>query len=441
MNIWKTFPKGGLTPLPMKNRLKDRALWNASIPPLSIVPLLQHKGSPATCLVHPRETVREGMLIGRADSFNGAHVHSPVPGTVKYIEEITLPWGDKTPAVFIELGGEFNRLGKPVYTHPWDGLRADRLLSILADKGLVGMGSGIPVHRKLTIPEGRTVKTLIINGIECEPYLCADYRIMVEKPEELISGARIAAEITRPGRTIIALSSDRKDAVGALRKKIKELKVDIEVRSLWPKYPQGDEKQLIKVLCGEEITPRGTALDAGAVVLNVGTTLSIYEAVVLQKPLVEKTITVAGRALMKQANLKVRIGTPLSDLVEECGGFVQMPQKIVVGGPMTGWGVSELSAPITKTTSGVLFLSAKEVHDSRKTNCLNCGRCLRSCPMGLQPSALYKWVEHSAYEEARGEGLLDCCECGCCAYTCPAQLPLMREIRAGKMILQSGEEV
>lgn len=441
MNILKTFPRGGLMPRQMKSRVKDRAVWNASIPALSIVPLLQHRGDPATCLVHPRETVREGMLIGRADTLNSCHIHSPVPGTVKYIHEITLPWGDKTPAVFIELGGEFNRLGKAVYTHPWEGIRADRLLSLLADRGVVGMGSGIPVHRKLTIPEGRTVKTLIINGIECEPYLCADYRIMVEKAEELISGARIAAAITKPARRIIALGSDKTEAHEALKKKVKELKVDIEIKALWPKYPLGDEKQLIRALTGVEIPPGGTALDAGAVVLNVGTTLAMYEAVVLEKPLVEKTITAAGRALREQANLKVRIGTPLADLVEECGGFVQMPQRIVVGGPMMGWGVSDLSAPITKTTSGVLFLSAKEIRDSRRTNCLNCGRCVRSCPLGLQPSVLYKWVERSAYEEARAEGLLDCSECGCCAYACPARLPLIREIRAGKMILRGGAGV
>jgi electron transport complex protein RnfC len=436
--MWKTFPKGGLEPRQMKSRIKDRAVWNASIPALCIVPLLQHRGEPATCLVRPRETVREGMLIGRADSPDSCHVHSPVPGTVKYVEEITLPWGDKTPAVFIELGGEFNRLGKAVYTHPWEGIRADRLLSMLADRGVVGMGSGIPAHRKLEIPEGRTVRTLIINGVECEPYLCADYRIMVEKAEELIEGARIAAAITRPGRSVIALAGDKTEARDALRKKIKELKADIEIRALRPKYPLGDERQLIKALAGEEFSLGGTALDAGAVVLNVGTALAVYEAVVLQKPLVEKTITVAGRALREQANLKVRIGTPLADLVEECGGFVRMPAKIVVGGPMMGWGVCDLSAPITKTTSGVLFLSPKEIRDSRKTNCLNCGRCLRSCPMGLQPSALYKWVEHSAYEEAREEGLLDCSECGCCAYACPARLPLTRGIRAGKMVLRGG---
>jgi electron transport complex protein RnfC len=425
----------------MKNRIRSKALWNASIPALSIVPLLQHKGEPAVCLVHPRETVREGMLIGRAESQDSCHVHSPVPGIVKYVEDITLPWGDKTPAVFIELGGAFNRLGKMVYTHPWEGILGDRLLSILADRGVVGMQSGIPVHRKLTIPKGRPVKVLIINGIECEPYLCADYRIMVEKAEEIIGGARIAATITQPQRRIIAVQSDMREALEALRKKVKELNVDIEVKALWPKYPLGDERQLIKAITGDEIPSGGTALDVGAVVLNAATSLAMYEAVVLQKPLVERTITVAGRAVREQANLKVRIGTPLSDLVEECGGFTQMPEKIVVGGPLTGWGVSDLSAPITKTTAGVLFLSAKEIRDSRRTNCLNCGRCVRSCPMGLQPSALYKWVEHSAYEEARNEGIMDCSECGCCAYACPARIPLIREIKAGKMILQSGAGV
>ncbi|MDR3199949.1 MAG: electron transport complex subunit RsxC [Spirochaetales bacterium] len=438
MNILKTFPKGGLHPREMKNRLRGKALWNAAIPPLSIVPLLQHKGEPADCLVHPRDTVREGMLIGRARGDSSCHIHSPVPGMVKCIEDITLPWGDKTPAVFIELGGEFSRLGKVVHSYPWEGIPRERLLSILADKGVVGLKSGIPVHRKLTIPEGRTVRTLIINGIECEPYLCADHRVMVEKAGEVVGGARIAAAITSPLRCVIAVTSGKPNVRAALRAKAGESKINIEVKSLWSKYPLGDERQLIKAVTGEEIPSGGTALDAGAVVLNVGTALAMYEAVVLQKPLIERSITVAGRAIREQGNLKVRIGTPLADLVEECGGFTQMPEKIIVGGPLTGWGIAELSVPVTKTTAGVLFLSSKEIRNSRRTNCLNCGRCTRSCPMGLQPAALHKWIDHSAYEEARGEGILDCTECGCCAYACPARIPLVRDIRAGKMVLQSG---
>ena len=439
MNILKTFSRGGLYPREMKGRLGARPLENAAIPPLSIVPLLQHKGEKADCTVHPREAVKEGMLIGRAKGQGSCHVHSPVPGIVRYVREITLPWGDKTPAVFIELGGEFNRLGKPVYPHPWEGNRTDRLLSVLEEKGVVGLYSGIPVHRKLAIPEGRTVETLIINGVECEPYLCADNRLMVEKAEELINGSRMAAAITRAQRTVIALSSDKRDARAALKKKIEALNANIEIKALWPRYPLGDEKQLIKALTGEEIPSGKSAIDTGAVVLNTGTVLTMYEAVVLEKPFIERSITVAGKAIRHPGNLKVRIGTPIAELVEECGGFTQMPEKIVVGGPMTGWGIADLYAtPVTKTCSGVLFLSAKEIHGSRRTNCLNCGRCTRSCPMGLSPSTLYKWVEHSAFEEARCEGIMDCSECGSCTYACPARLPLVQEIRAGKLVLQTG---
>ena len=342
MNILRALRQRGLYPREMKGRLGAMPLENASIPPLSIVPLLQHKGDKADCAVHPRETVREGTILGRSRGNDSCHVHSPVPGLVKYIREITLPWGDKTPAVFIELGGEFNRLGKPVYPHPWEGSRTDRLLCVLEEKGVVGLYSGIPVHLKLTIPEGRTVETLIVNGIESEPYLCADNRIMVEKAEEIITGSRMAAAITRARRTIIALTTDKKDAWAALRKKAGELKADIEIKALWPKYPLGDEKQLIKALTGKEISPGGNALGTGAVVLNVGTVLVMYEAVVLEKPFIERSITVAGKAIRRPGNLKVRIGTPLADLVEECGGFTRMPEKIVVGGPLTGWGIADI---------------------------------------------------------------------------------------------------
>jgi electron transport complex protein RnfC len=436
MNIWKTFPKGGLYPREMKNRIKGKSLWNASLPALSIVPLLQHRGTAAECLVRPRETVREGMLIGRSRGPDSCHVHSPVPGTVQSVQEIILPGGEKSPAVFIELGGEFDRLGKAVQIYPWEDLRKDRLLSILSEKGVVGFESGIPVHSKLSIPEGKTVKFLIINGVESEPYLSAEYRVMIEKAVEFVEGVRIAAKITEAARCVIAVTREKREARNALKKQIDSIEAQIELMSLRPKYPLGDERQLIRAVTGEEISSGVSSLDAGIVVLNAGTVFAMYEAVVLQKPLIEKAITVAGRAIRTQGNLKVRLGTPLADLVEECGGFTQAPEKIIIGGPMRGWGISDLALPVTKTTAGVLFLSSREIRNSRKTNCLNCGRCIRSCPMGLNPSALYKWVEHSAYEEARSEGIMDCCECGCCAYACPARIPLIKEIRVGKIVLQ-----
>jgi electron transport complex protein RnfC len=377
------------------------------------------------------------MLIGRAVGNDGSNVHSPVPGVVKSLGTITLPWGESSPAVFIELGGEFDCIGKPAQVYAWEEFRKDKLLALLAEKGLVGLGSGIPTERKLALSPGKRVKTLIINGMECEPYLCSDTRLLIEKTAEIMEGVHIAAKIVEPLRRIVAVPSDKKEALAAVKEHLRESCANIELMPLLPKYPLGDERQLVRAVTGEETVSGESVLDVGAVVLNVGTVFALYEAVVLQKPLIERSITIAGKAIGRQENLKVRIGTPLADLVEECGGFTQMPEKIVMGGPMMGWSIADLSCPVTKTTSGALFLTSREIRSSRRTNCLNCGRCIRSCPVGLNPVGLYKKVEHAAYAEACSEGILDCNECGCCAYACPARIPLVKEIRDGKLALAS----
>ena len=430
-----TFPLGGIHPYERKGPTRHSASWNAIIPSISIVPLQQHIGAPAELQVAPGDTVGEGTLIGKATGFVSANVHSPVPGVVKEIKSIFLPNGIRTDAVVIELEGEFDRLGKEQNRNDWSRLSADQLLEIIKEHGIVGMGGAtFPTHVKFTVPKGRSCKYLIMNGTECEPYLSADHRLMVERPAEVLEGVRIAAAMLKPDQVYVGIEVNKPDAISIMEKEIKRASLPYRVAPLKIKYPQGDEKQLIKAITGLEVPSGGLPLDIGCVAANAGTLFAIYEAVVLRKPLVERIVTVTGGAIKKPANLKVRIGTPVKELIQECGGFTEVPRKIVSGGPMMGHTVFDLETPVTKGTSGILALTDREINRAPRTACIQCGRCVDACPIGLQPTRLFKLVDHFEYDTALAEGLMDCRECGCCGYICPARIPLVQGIRVGKQM-------
>lgn len=433
MNTIKTFPKGGVHPEDKKGLACEKPLKNAVIPSHFIVPMAQSLGSPAECLVHVGDEVREGMLIGKATGFISSNVHSPVPGLVKEIRTIYLPNGVKTQAAVIEMQGEFDRSGKKQDARGWEQFSTEELLGIMAEKGLVGLGGAtFPVHVKLSIPKGATLDTLVVNGVECEPYLTADHRLMLEKTAEIIEGIRIVFKVVKPKVAYIGIEINKPDTIEVMEKAAHDSGLPLSVIPLKVKYPQGDEKQLLKAVTGKEVPSGELPLAIGAVVVNVGTIYSIYEAVVFDKPLIERVVTVSGGCIKEPANLKVRIGTPMSSLIDECGGFLSVPEKIVAGGPLMGFGVYDLESPVTKGTSGVLALSAKEVRGAQRTACISCGRCIHACPMGLSPTALFKQIDHGEYKLALSGGLLDCKECGCCAYVCPSHIPLVQGMRLGK---------
>jgi electron transport complex protein RnfC len=433
MSIFTAFPKGVFFPREMKFPYWEKPIENSSVPVVSIVPLLQHAGVPAECLVQPGDTVREGMLIGRSSGSVSAQVHSPVPGTVREIRDIYLPRGVKSSAVVIDLGGEFDRLGKKNRIYPWENLSKAELLATIADKGVVGLGGVLyPTHLKYSVSKSRKVEALILNGAESEPYLSADLRLMIEKAPEIIEGMRVAAKILEPRRLILGIETGKPGVFEAMKRAVESSGVPIEIIILKSFYPQGDEKQIVKTLLDREVPSGGQPLDVGAVISNPGTLFSIYEAVLLQKPVIERVLTVAGGAIRTPKNLKVRIGTPISALVEECGGFLELPEKIVIRGPMMGYSLYDLDTPVTKGTSGVLFLTSREIKSSRRSNCLNCGRCIECCPMGLDPGRIFKLIDHSEFDDAKKDGLMDCRECGCCGYTCPARIPLVQGMRVGK---------
>ena len=429
----RTFGWGGVHPHEFKFFTNEIPIRNAPIPPEAVIPLQQHMGAPAECLVEAGDTVREGMLIGRAPGVFSANVHASIPGKVKEIRDIYLATGMPSKAVVVEFEGEFERGGNgPVQ---WQDKDQQELLDLIRERGIVGMGGAtFPTPIKFTTREGSPVEFFVVNGVECEPFLTADHRLMLEKTENILEGIEIVRRILSPRQVLIGVEENKPDAVAALREEIRRRAAQIDVVALRTRYPQGDEKQLLKALIGREVPSGGLPLDIGAVVSNVGTVHAIYEAVALGKPLVERIVTVTGTALRSPGNFKVRIGTPVGNLLEECGGFSAPPGKIVAGGPMMGFALADPEVPVVKGTSGILVLSQKDSRAVVQTPCIGCGRCIAACPFGLSPTTLYKWIEHREYAEAMNAGLMDCKECGCCGYVCPARIPLVQGMKLGKLM-------
>ncbi len=433
MEELKTFPKGGVHPAGYKGLSRDEQIRNAPVPAVACIPMSQHIGKPAECIVSPGDEIKEGMLIGRSQGFVSANIHSSIPGVVKERKEMFLPNGVKTTAVVIELQGEFDRSGKNKKQRPWRDLDQRQLNEIVAEMGIVGLGGAtFPTHVKYAVKEDSPIEYLVINGVECEPFLTADHRLMLEKTDEIIEGIEIVQRIVSAAQVIIGIEANKEDAVRVMEDKLREKSIEYKVVPLRVKYPQGDEKMLIKALVNREVPSGGLPLDIGVVVSNVGTVFAVFEAVLYGKPLIERVITVTGPAIARPKNLKVRIGTSVADLIEECGGFSEPPVKLVVGGPMMGFALTDLKMPVTKGVSGIIALTGARTTVFRNLPCIRCGRCVDVCPWSLTPTVLYKFIEHGEYREALERGLMDCKECGCCAYVCPSEIPLVQGFKLGK---------
>ncbi len=432
MKSLATFPRG-IHPPGGKGLTESEEIRTAALPPVAVIPLSQHIGAPAECLVQPGDTVKEEDLIGKASGFVSANIHSSIPGTVSEIKEIYLPNGMKSKAVTIELSGEFSRLGKESVKEDWRAMEKDVIKSRIMDRGIVGMGGAtFPTHVKMSLPEGKSCEYFIINAVECEPFLTSDHKLMLTQTDEILEGIEIIRKLLSPEKVIIGIEANKMDAARLLEEYIRKKGLDIEVAPLKVKYPQGAEKSLIKAITGREVPSGKLPLEVGVINANVGTCFAIYEAVVYNKPLVERLVTVSGSAVKNPGVFKVRVGTPIRSLIEECGGFIEEPEKIISGGPMMGFAFFDLDTPVTKGTSGVVALTAKDVKKSRITPCLSCGKCVAACPMGLNPTKLYKYLDFEMVEEASAERLMDCVECGSCAYVCPAHLPIVQMFRVGK---------
>lgn len=403
---------------------------NAAVPTVCTVPLKQHVGVPATPLVKRGDTVREGMLIGRAPE---TRIHAPIPGVVRDIIDVTDEEGVPCKAIVIELNGEFDRLGKQEAVHNWRGHTAGQLRDALLDRGVVGMGgNGYPSHLKLQAAAAENVEVLAINALESDPDLQADQQLVRLYPEKIIEGAQILERIASPGRVVFVFESRNRESARILARVVAERELPWSVKVFPHRYPLGDEKILLQRLTGREIPPGGEALDVGALVVNVSTAHEVYEAIALRKPVIERIITVAGGAVRKPSNLKVRLGMQIQELIEECGGLTEIPDRIVLNGVMRGYTITDVTLPVTKTTRAILALTRREVAGAAELPCIQCGRCVRSCPVGLNPARLYKLIDHGELNRAVEEGLMSCRECGICAHLCPSRIPLVERFKEAK---------
>lgn len=428
MPVFSTFKKGGIHPADKKYISKYQSIVRLPMPEELLVAMSQHLGAPATLLKQKGDHVTKGELIGQSSGFISANVHSPVSGTITDIRKITLANSVVCDCAVISPDSEqpeFNKVSE------WENLTKEELLERIKNSGIVGMGGAtFPANVKLSIGEGKHVDALVINAVECEPYITSDYRLMIEKTTEILEGAMIIAKVISPSRIIIGVEANKMDAVKLFRKEIENENYPIEVMPLKMKYPQGDEKQLLKATINREIPSGKLPLDVGGVVVNTASVFAIYESVEYKKPLFERVVTVSGECIRYPKNVICPIGTKISDIVAFCGGFIEEPDKFISGGPMMGFAFYDKETPITKGNNSIIFI--KDLKNHQQTNCLSCGKCVAACPIGLEPTKLYSLITHGNYAEAMKNHLMDCKECGCCAYSCPAHLELVHAFKTGK---------
>ncbi len=424
MSKIKTFSVGGIHPDKYKIT-SDLPIRDAGIPDMLYVPVKQHIGAPAKILVKKGDRVKVGTLLADADGIVSADVHAPASGEVVKIEEIVGEVGYLEQMITIKTDGDeweesIDRsldIVREITASP------EQIVATIRAAGIVGMGgAGYPTPIKATVPAGKKIDCIILNGIECEPYLTADDRLMQEKAEQIIIGAKILNKALGIQKAIIAIDENKPHAIETMRKLTRSY-VGVNVAVCATKYPQGSEKQLIAAVTGREVPPGCLPVDVNCVVQNVGTVYAVYEAVQKHKPLFERIVTVSGDDVKNPGNYRVRIGTPASYLIEQVQPS-ETPGKIIFGGPMMGTAATNLAAPVTKTTSGILLLKTASVLDPEQTACIRCGRCIEVCPQGLQPFAITGYVRRGEYQEAKKIHVLDCMECGSCSYTCPARIPL-----------------
>lgn len=429
----KTFPIGGIHP-PENKLTANIAIGYLPVPESVTIPISQHIGAPATTIVNKGDYVKTGQVIATSQGFVSSNIHSSVSGKVNKIDTIIDTTGYKQTAVFIDVEGDewietINRSSEIVTEIK---LSPEEITKKCFESGVVGLGGAtFPSHVKLTVPEGKKCNILIINGVECEPYLTSDHRLMLERGEEILIGTAILMKALKVDKAKIGIENNKTDAIDHLTKLATGFK-GISVHALKVKYPQGAEKQLIKALINREVPSGHLPLDVGAVVHNVGTVFAVYEAVQKNKPLFERVVTITGKSLARPGNYFVRIGTPVSKLIEAAGGMPDDTGKIINGGPMMGKAVNNIDVPVVKGTSGIVLLPLNESERSEVKPCIKCAKCISVCAFNLEPFLLMTLSEKGLFERAEKERITDCLECGSCSYICPSNRPILDYIRLGK---------
>jgi len=431
--VLKTFPRGGIHP--SENKLTaGEAIKYLPVPDSVIIPVSQHLGAPAEVVVNKGDYVKTGQLIAKANGRISSNIHSSVSGIINKTDTITDISGGRQTAVFIKVEGDewSETIDRSDTIIREIKLTPEEIRNRCFESGVVGMGgAAFPSHVKLTVPEGKICDVLLINGVECEPYLTSDHRLMVERGEQVLTGVSILMKALGTKKAMIGIENNKSDAISHLTR-LSESFEGITVHPLKVKYPQGAEKQLIKALINREVPSGHLPIEVGAVVHNVGTAFSVYEAVQKNKPLFERVVTITGKSVSHPGNYMVRIGTPTLKLVEAAGGIPEDTGKVVNGGPMMGKALNNFEAPIMKGTSGIVLLPSEEAGRLPVRSCIRCAKCVTACGNSLEPFLLMTLAEKGLFDRLENERINDCMECGSCSFVCPACRPVLDYIRLGK---------
>ena len=431
----------GGVPVPDKKELSEKApVEFAGVPDELALFMSHHIGAPAVPLVKPKDTVKRGQLIAEPQGLVSAALHAPTSGVVKAIEPRFHPvLACMSEAIVIEPDGKHEPVeGLAPKASDLDSLSAEQIRAIAREAGIVGLGGAcFPTSAKITPPEDKHLDTYLLNGSECEPYLTADHRVMLEEAEKVIFGFKALMKASGVSRGIVCIEDNKPDAIEAMKQAMSGYD-GLELAVLTTRYPRGGEKQLTQAVLGREVPPPpGLPYDVGVLVSNVGTAYALAEAILTGLPLVERVVTVTGEGVAKPSNFKALIGTPVSYLIEKAGGFAGTPGKVIMGGPMMGCALKSLDVPVLKGTTGILVLTKEQAVQEPILPCIKCGKCIDACPLGLQPLWISAYAERGFIEEAESFRAMDCMECGCCAYICPAKRPLVQLIKMAKAEISS----
>ena len=399
------------------------------------IPLAQHIGAPSVSIVRKGQYVKRGEMIAKPGGYVSVAQHSPVDGTVIGVELYDHPNGQLLPGIKIETDQFSTQTIQKRHIELPE--KKEDFIKAVQMAGIVGMGgAGFPSHVKFSIPDGKSCDFLMINGCECEPFLTCDHRLMLESVDELVGGIEILQKYIKAERVYIGIENNKQDAIDLLQRRTRNNAINIEVVPFEVKYPQGAEKMMITAILDEEIPTGKLPIDIGVLVVNVATTAALYTYFNRSQPLIERIVTVTGTAVVRPSNLIVPIGTPMNDVVDFCGGVTSEANRMLLGGPMMGIVQKSLDSPIMKGTSGILVLTANEVHDLSTYQCIRCGKCVDACPLFLNPARLGLLARKGLWDEMEEYNALDCFECAACSYVCPSGIPLVQSIRVGKGMIR-----
>jgi electron transport complex protein RnfC len=431
--------KNGIHPTEFKNYTEHKPLEKLPLPAEVFIPLQQHIGAPCQPIVEKGQSVKTGELIGTNTGFISSQIHASISGTIKTIDTLPHPLGMNSLMIQIVSDGNDEWVELPAKDREWESLTSDKIIEMIEAAGIVGLGgAAFPTHVKLMPPKGKSIDTFILNSCECEPYLTADHRMMLDQTEDVVLGTRILMKALGVKRGIIGIENNKPDAVSKMTKAVRTY-ANITVVPLQVKYPQGAEKMLIKAVINRTVPTGRLPLVVGVVVNNVGTAIAVAEAVTKRKPLIERVVTVTGDGIREPKNVIARIGTTFKDVLNFCGGLTDDTVKVIMGGPMMGLTQHTLQVPVIKATSGIVCLKDLPL-ESKEYPCIQCSKCIEACPMNLMPTRLARFSKVENWQRATELGILNCIECGSCAYVCPAKIPLVQWIKIGKLRVSELQE-